>query len=442
MDEENNLTSRLKRYVSVSTNLSVAAAQLAGGKFFGIPVDHPAMALKLATALGNLKGPVMKVAQMLGTIPDAVPDEYMQAFTELQSNAPSMGWSFVRRRMNTELGLSWESRFEDFSKGANAAASLGQVHKAVTKEGETVACKLQYPDMMSKVEADLAQLKIVLKLYESTIGALETEAAFEEITERLKEELDYEHESHNINTFRAVFDDHPYVHIPKVHPAYSTKRLLTLEWMEGRPLHAFKQESKEIRNLLAERMFNAWYYPFYHFGLIHGDPHLGNYTFRDDHTINLLDFGCVRVFSPTFVEGVIMLYEAVRDQNFVKSRDAYELWGFENLNKDVIDILNLWATLLYEPLIEDRIRPIQKDNRGHEGRERAYHIHEALRKLGGVRPPKEFVFMDRAAVGIGSVCMHLGAELNWHTLFHSLIHDFTPSRIEQNQKRLQVSSYL
>lgn len=440
MDNPNSLSGRLKRYVHVSTNLSTATAQFVGQKFFGIPIDHPAMATKLTAALGNLKGPVMKVAQMLATIPDAVPDEYMQAFSALQSNAPSMGWAFVRRRMVSELGTNWESRFQSFSKDASAAASLGQVHKAITLEGDTVACKLQYPDMISKIDADLAQLKLVLKLYEASVGALETENAFEEIKERLFEELDYHHEAQNISLFRTIFKTTPHIHVPTVFNAYSTKRLLTLSWMEGRPIKDFTDETLSNRNLLASRMFHAWYYPFYHFGIIHGDPHLGNYSFRDDFSINLMDFGCVRIFSPHFVEGVLMLYEAIRDKDIKKSEGAYELWGFKNLSKDLIDVLNLWAALLYEPLIEDRVRPIQKDHRGHDGRERAYFIHEELRKLGGVRPPKEFVFMDRAAVGIGSVFMHLKAELNWHSLFQDLVDGFSNQSLEDNQKQLFAQS--
>lgn len=436
MDNANSLTGRFKRYMHVSTNLSTAAAQFVGEKFLGIPIDHPAMATKLTTALGNLKGPVMKVAQMLATIPDAVPEEYMEAFSELQSNAPPMGWAFVRRRMASELGSNWEARFHSFSKEASAAASLGQVHKAVTLEGDLVACKLQYPDMISKIDADLAQLKLILKLYEASVGALETENAFEEIKERLFEELDYHHESQNIDLFKKIFKEVSYIHIPDVFETYSTERLLTLSWMEGQSIRDFKDKSMKDRNLLASRMFHAWYYPFYHYGVIHGDPHLGNYTIRDDLSINLLDFGCVRIFSPQFVEGVLILYEAIRDNDVKKSENAYELWGFKNLTKDLINVLNLWAGLLYEPLIEDRIRPIQKDHRGHTGRERAYLIHEELRKLGGVRPPKEFVFMDRAAVGIGSAFMHLKAELNWHRLFQELVEGFSTQSLEEKQSLL------
>lgn len=436
MDENNTFKNRFKRYVNVSTHISSAAAQFVGDKFFGIPIDHPSMAAKLAAAFGNLKGPVMKVAQMLATIPDAVPEDYMNAFSDLQSNAPPMGWSFVRRRMNAELGPGWESRFQFFSKEANAAASLGQVHKAITLEGDVVACKLQYPDMSSKVEADLAQLKLALKLYESSIGALETENAFEEIKERLNEELDYVHEANNIRLFEKIFLTDDTVHIPKVFEHYSTQRLLTLSWMDGKRLKEIQDAPLEDRNLLASRMFHAWYYPFYHFGLIHGDPHLGNYTFREDFTINLLDFGCIRIFSPEFVNGVLLLYEAIRDGQLKKAEEAYEIWGFKNLSKELIEVLNLWAGLLYEPLIEDRIRPIQKDHRGFEGRERAYFIHQELRRLGGVSPPKEFVFMDRAAVGIGSVCMHLKAELNWHALFHQLIDTFSLNSLASQQREL------
>ena len=135
------------------------AARVAGAKMFGIKTDRAAHAEDLRAILGGLKGPLMKVAQFLSTVPDALPAEYAEELAQLQSNAPAMGWNFVRRRMASELGPDWEKRFASFSHEASAAASLGQVHRAVLPDGTEVACKLQYPDMASTVEADLRQLQ-------------------------------------------------------------------------------------------------------------------------------------------------------------------------------------------------------------------------------------------------------------------------------------------
>ena len=136
----------------------------------------------------------MKVAQLSATIPDLLPDEYTKELLHLQSNAPPMGWLFVKRRMATELSQNWQKEFKEFDKEATRAASLGQVHKAITNNGEKVACKLQYPDMQSAVSADLSQLKMIFSIYQSYNKAIKTEEVYKEITERLTEELDYERE--------------------------------------------------------------------------------------------------------------------------------------------------------------------------------------------------------------------------------------------------------
>ena len=136
----------------------------------------------------------MKVAQLSATIPDLLPEEYARELMHLQSNAPSMGWLFVKRRMATELSSEWQKKFITFEKHATRAASLGQVHKAMLPNNKMVACKLQYPDMESAVTADLSQLKMIFSIYQSYNKAIKTSEVYKEITERLKEELDYERE--------------------------------------------------------------------------------------------------------------------------------------------------------------------------------------------------------------------------------------------------------
>jgi predicted unusual protein kinase regulating ubiquinone biosynthesis (AarF/ABC1/UbiB family) len=164
--------------------------------------------------------------------------------------------------------------------------------------------------------------------------------------------------------------------------------------------------------------------PFYRYGVIHGDPHLGNYQVRPDGDVNLLDFGVIRVFPSKFVRGVIDLYEAVRDNDEAKSYHAYQTWGFGDISKEKLSVLNEWARFLYEPLCQDRVRRIQESDDPQYGRAVAERVHAGLQRTGGVRPPREFVLMDRSAIGLGSVFLRLGAELNWSRLFHDLIKDF------------------
>jgi predicted unusual protein kinase regulating ubiquinone biosynthesis (AarF/ABC1/UbiB family) len=432
--EDNSLPGRVRRYAKVGAAVGGLAARVAGQRYLGLKLDRGRHAAELKTALGGLKGPLMKVAQILSTIPDVLPAEYAAELSELQSNAPPMGWPFVKRRMAAELGPDWEKRFAEFGHKAAAAASLGQVHQARAKDGRILACKLQYPDMASAVEADLRQLRVVFAIYERYDRVISTRHVHAEIAERLREELDYAREAKHMRLYRRMLEHEPAIHVPEPVAELSTARLLTMTWLDGQPLTKFVEAPVERRNALAHTMFRAWYVPFYYYGVIHGDPHLGNYTARPDGEINLLDFGCIRVFRPSFVEGVIDLYFALRDGREELAIHAYETWGFRNLKREVIDVLNLWARFVYAPLMEDRARRIQETESGVYGAQVAEKVHAELRRLGGVTPPREFVLMDRAAIGLGSVFLRLKAEINWYALFHDLIRDFDAAALEKRQK--------
>ena len=184
-------------------------------------------------------------------------------------------------------------------------------------------------------------------------------------------------------------------------------------------------------------MFRAWYVPLYHYGIIHGDPHLGNYTVRDDHSINLLDFGCIRIFPAQFVGGVIDLYNALMKDDIDLAVHAYETWGFQNLSKEKIEVLNIWARFLYAPVMEDKVRTVGHAEGAVYGRETAQEVHGKLRELskgeGGVSVPREFVFMDRAALGLGSVFIHLDAQINWYRVFNELIDGFDVAALQKAQ---------
>ncbi len=439
ISEDNRFSRRVRRYGKVAANIGGVAARLATNRITG-GGDRAANAAALATALGGLKGPLMKVAQMLATIPDAVPAEYAAELARLQNAAPPMGWPFVRRRMVAELGPDWQKKFAEFGHEATAAASLGQVHKARALDGRALACKLQYPDMDSAVEADLNQLKVIFAIHKRMDPAIITDEITVEIGARLREELDYEREACHMALYRAILADIDDVRVPDVAGDLSTRRLLTMNWEEGRPLLDFRQSHLSERNRIGSALFRAWWNPFASVGVIHGDPHLGNYTIREKAGevagLNLFDYGCIRIFPSRFVQGVVDLYQGLRDRRPDQVVHAYETWGFIGLGKPTIEALNIWAGFIYGPLLDDRVRSIADGVKpGAYGRREAFTVHKALRETGPVKVPREFVFMDRAAIGLGAVFLHLGAEMNFHELFEAAIAGFDQKAVARHQKK-------
>src|ERR1700751_4076316 len=202
--EANRFSARAARYARVGANVGGVAARFAGARLFGITLDRGKNASELAAALGGLKGPIMKVAQLMATIPDALPTEYAAELMKLQSEAPPMGWAFVKRRMAAELGADWQTKFASFGHHPAAAASLGQVHRARAPGGEALACKLQYPDMQSAVEADLRQLGLIFAIHRRMDPVIDTTEIAKEIGARIREELDYRREAKHVMLYRAM----------------------------------------------------------------------------------------------------------------------------------------------------------------------------------------------------------------------------------------------
>jgi predicted unusual protein kinase regulating ubiquinone biosynthesis (AarF/ABC1/UbiB family) len=438
--EQNRLSGRLSRYARVGANVGGVAARVAGARLFGRDLMDTRNAADLTAVLGGLKGPLMKLAQLLATVPDLLPPEFAAELQKLQASAPPMGPAFVKRRMIAELGADWEKGFRSFDRTPAAAASLGQVHKAVGHDGGALAVKLQYPDMQSAVEADLGQLGLILRLQRRFSPEIDTTEIAKELAERLREELDYKREAAHAGLYRLMLKDEALVRVPEIVPELSTRRLLAMSWLEGRPLLSFLDHDLEDRNRIAKAMFRAWWFPFAHFGVIHGDPHLGNYTVFEQNKkpagINLLDFGCVRIFPPAFVGGVVDLYEGLKTDDRERIIEAYRGWGFAGLTNATIDALNIWARFIYAPLLDDRVRTIADGVAPQSyGRREVWQVKQRLRPEAAVRIPREFVLMDRAAIGLGSVMLHLRAQMNFHRLFEETIANFDLAKLDRRQAK-------
>jgi predicted unusual protein kinase regulating ubiquinone biosynthesis (AarF/ABC1/UbiB family) len=266
------------------------------------------------------------------------------------------------------------------------------------------------------------------------------------MTERLREELDYEREARHATLYGHTLADEPLVRVPTMAGDLSTRRLLTMQWLDGQPLLTHLDNSLEDRNRIATAMFRAWWYPFARFGIIHGDPHLGNYTVFDEEPkprgkrtaapagINLLDFGCIRIFPTSFVQGVVDLYEGLRHDDRDRIVQAYRGWGFKKLTNEIVDALNIWARFIYAPLLDDRVRTIADGVAPQAyGRREVWQVKQRLRPLGSITIPREFVLMDRAAIGLGSVMLHLRAELNFHRLFAATVGEFNEAALAKRQ---------
>lgn len=432
---EDGLVRRFSRFARVSAGLSGVAARGMGRALAGGGVVSAANAADLTEVLGNLRGPVMKVAQFVATVPGVLPPEVAAPLLSLQTNAPPMGAGFVRRRMAAELGPDWEKKFKHFERAAAAAASLGQVHRAVSKDGVPLACKLQYPDMAAAVDSDIRQFKAALGLQRRFDSTIDTREVGEEVAARLAEELDYAREAAHMRLYTIMLKDRADIAVPEPVPALSTERLLTMSWLEGRPLLEFEKAPLKARNAISVALFKAWWRPFARYGAIHGDPHLGNYTVREDGGINLLDYGCVRTFTPSFVEGVVSLYRALQTRDDALAAKAYRAWGFGKITAELVAVLNMWARFIFNPLLDDRIRVVDDGVPAAQyGLKQANEVFAKLKALGGIRPPREFVFMDRAAIGLGGALIRLGARLNFHTLFEEEIADFDAAALARRQQ--------
>ena len=390
-------------------------------------------ALALASSLGALKGPLMKVAQMMATIPEALPAEYGRRADQAAVAGAADGRGF---RQAPHASRAWRRlapalRVLRFVPAA--AASLGQVHRATSLDGARLACKLQYPDMASAVEADLVQLDLLFSIHRRMGPAIDTREIAREIGARIREELDYIREAKLARLYQAMLADRPLVRVPRIDDALSTRRLLTMEWLDGDKLTDFEEAPQKKRNPIATALFDAWWRPFSHFGVIHGDPHLGNYSVvsaglgagRQVEGVNLFDYGCIRIFPASFVVGVVELYQGLKAGDDARVVHAYEIWGFKHLSRETIAALNIWARFIYGPLIEDRVRTIADGVKpGEYGRREAFAVARALKAQGPLKVPREFVFMDRAAIGLGGAFLRLRAELNFHRLFEEAIEGF------------------
>ncbi|ACM20376.1 protein kinase, ABC1 domain-containing, putative [Geotalea daltonii FRC-32] len=260
---------------------------------------HLAAALQLFSTMGYLRGAVMKVGQMLANLPEIVPEEFAEVLSALHFEAPPMHYAMVRDVFLDEFGREPEELFASFDRQAFAAASLGQVHRARLHSGEEVAVKVQYPHIARTIKADLRNLRILLQPMCLTSDWQNTLDKLTDLEHVLLMETDYENEARISNETRQLYGDEDQVVVPRVHEQYSTKRVLTTDYLAGKHLEQLLAEnpSQEERDHFCTLISKAIYRIYYRLHRVHADPHPGNFIFMEDGRLGLIDFGCSRVIT-------------------------------------------------------------------------------------------------------------------------------------------------
>ncbi len=270
---------------------------------------HFDAAVKMVSTMQELRGPLLKVGQLLATHTEALPGAYAEVLRPLQQDAPPMSYQTIREVVRGDLGEAPDTLFKTFSEDAVAAASLGQVHRATLDDGTEVAVKVQYPGAEQTVDGDMKNLEtgaaLLRRLLVDTTGnkRLDVTPIVEEVAEHLRQETDYCREAYNAKLLGALFDGHPDIVVPRVFDSHSGLRVITYDWIEGTTLdEELSHPDRERRQDLAVRLLHSFYFQVLQGGLLHADPHPGNYRVLKDGRVGLLDYGCVKVFGEHFMK--------------------------------------------------------------------------------------------------------------------------------------------
>jgi predicted unusual protein kinase regulating ubiquinone biosynthesis (AarF/ABC1/UbiB family) len=351
-DDSRIPTGRVQRTAKVGTVIGTQGARYAGTRAANLvrskeaadeklDARHLEAAERMVDALGTMKGAAMKIGQLASFIDtEFLPPEYAEMYQEklsaLRSEAPAMPWKKVRKVLEEEWeGDTPEDLFEDFEEEATAAASIGQVHRAVLPDGRQVAVKIQYPGVAEAVRADMQNAGMILRLAKALAPGLDAKAAAEELKERVLEELDYEFEAQNQRSFARGYRGHPFIYVPDVITRLSRRRVLVTEWVDGVGFEEVKQLPQEEKDRFGEIVFRFCFGSIYHLQHFNADAHPGNYILMDDGKVAFLDFGMTKQLDKEQIELEITALEAVFDEDPERLRVALHDLGFLNNPKKI-----------------------------------------------------------------------------------------------------------
>jgi len=378
---------------------------------------HESNAIRIVDSMSRMKGAFMKLGQMLSLQAHTLPEPYLRRLADLQWEAPPMHGTLMRMQFRNEMGKDPEEVFATFDRQPFAAASLGQVHRATLRSGEAVAVKIQYPGIARSIDSDFGNLKTMLstiRLSREQYG--EVWDAVEEVRQHFHREVDYVQEAATMEEFRRLLRDRDDVRIPRVHPELSTSRILTMEFIEGKHLRDFlkTRPGQEERDALGERLLDLFFRQAFDFGLLHADPHPGNYLFLGGGRIGLLDFGCSKKFDAGFIREHRKLFK-VRIGDAEGLERHYSVFGILG-EKDPLRDRKRAALLKMQRLDIAKYHEDKVFDFGDAEQYRA--VMEGFQELArlGVTTPG-YVLYVRAKMGLYHLLQQLGARIPCHKIY-------------------------
>jgi predicted unusual protein kinase regulating ubiquinone biosynthesis (AarF/ABC1/UbiB family) len=381
-------------------------------------------AQQVAAELGNMKGALMKLGQMASYLDDGLPESLRLALAQLQSNAPPMSVDLVRNVIRDEFGCDLNELFQEFDLEPIAAASIGQVHRAiivdpVTKSERAVAVKVQYPGVADAIDADLRTADLLGTLLAFGFKSLNPEDMVAEIKDRLREELDYSREARNQKEFADFYRGHPFIHVPEVVDHLSTSRVLTTELVSGSTFDEVLTWSQDERDKAGETIFRFVFRSLYRFRAFNGDPHPGNYIFHGNGRVTFLDFGLIKHFTVEEMEMFkSMVKSAVIDHDMDTYRAIVENAGMLQKGLDLsTEQVGEYFSHFYEPVRESRDMTWTTSYATSIVR----HTFDRTSPIAQYATvPRSFVFIQRINLGLYAILGQLGARGNYRRIAEEL----------------------
>ena len=384
---------------------------------------HIRNAMRIVESSKELKGAFMKLVQMLSMRDDIVPAEALKILSVVQSQVPPMEYGEIRAQVKRELGGFPEQLFREFDREAFAAASLGQVHRAVLKSGEEVVVKVQYPGVDETVQQDLRNIKALLQVF-TLIGRdvmrqhIDQSEVYQELEERLHEELDYINEAKNIALFQQMFRDDREVVIPAVYAEFSSRRVLTMSRLDGYPFADILKPGVDqaTKDWVALKYFRVTWRQIFEFGTLHTDPHPGNYLVTYHPKLAILDFGSIRIFPEAIRTAYHALASAILRRDRRVMAECFVRLGFLDAGDDPEPMVKI-MDVIFEPVLVDR----KYDPRDYDSLEKGMEIATIGLEHRLFKAPGHRVFLTRALIGLDSYLKQLGTVANWHRVFKECV---------------------